>query len=92
MEKYYHSIQDWHKFADSVTDLVEEYIKYSSDINENDGLYVDESDNVSLENRDEVSDKENFHPISQLIIREDGMVEVDFEKVEELTDKYIFVR
>ena len=92
MEKWYHSIQDWHRFADAVTDLVEDYIKYSSEIDENDGIYVDENDNVSLMNRSDAPDEDNFHSILILLDMSKGMPEVSYDAVEELTDKYIFVR
>ena len=92
MEKYYHTIQDWHRFADAVTDLVEDYIKYSTDIDENDGIYVDDDDNVSLMNRHDAPDEDNFHGIDNLLEESEGMLEVKYSAVEELTDKYIFVR
>ena len=92
MEKWYHSIQDWHRFADAVADLVEDYIKYSSDIDENDGIYVDENDNVHLANREMTSDDDNFYPIIKLLDMNVDSPEVNYSAVEELTDKYIFVR
>ena len=92
MDKYYHSIQDWNRFADAVTDLITDYIKYSSWIDGNDGIYVDENDNVSLENGNEITDKDNFYPIMNLLMIEDGKHDVDYDKIQELTDKYIFVR
>ena len=92
MEKRYHSIQDWHRFADAVADLVEDYIKYSSEINENDGIYIDEDDNVSLMNRSDAPDEDNFHSILILLDMSEGMPEVSYDAIQELTDKYIFVR
>lgn len=92
MEKWYHSIQDWHRFADAVSDLVEDYIRYSTEIDENDGIYVDENDNVSIEDGRTIADKQDFHPIASLILNEGGSYEVDFDRIQELTDKYIFVR
>lgn len=92
MEKWYHSIQDWHRFADAVADLVEDYIKYSTEIDENDGIYVDEDDNVSLMNRSDAPDDDNFHSILILLDMSEGMPEVSYDAIQELTDKYIFVR
>lgn len=89
MEKWYHSIQDWNRFADAVFDLVEDYIKYSTEIDENDGIYVDENDNVSIEDGRTIADKQDFHPIVNFINNEN---EVDYDKIQQLTDKYIFVR
>ena len=89
MEKWYHSIQDWHIFADAVSDLVEDYIRYSTEIDENDGIYVDENDNVSVEDGRTIADKQDFYPIANFINNDK---EVDYDKIQELTDKYIFVR
>lgn len=89
MEKWYHSIQDWNRFADAVFDLVEDYIRYSTEIDENDGIYVDENDNVSIEDGRTIADKQDFYPIVNFINDEN---EVDYDKIQELTDKYIFVR
>ena len=92
MEKWYHSIQDWHRFADAVTDLVEDYLKYSTDIDENDGIYVDEDDNVRLMARNEAPDESDFHPIVNLLDMTQSPPELKYDAVEELVDKYIFVR
>ena len=92
MEKYYHTIQDWHRFADAVTDLVEDYIKYSTDIDENDGIYVDDDDNVSLISRNDAPDEDNYHGILNLLDMRADAPEVSYDAVQELTDKYIFVR
>ena len=92
MEKWYHSIQDWHRFADSVTELVEDYLKYSTDIDENDGIYVDKDDNVHLMARNDAPDDDNFHSILILLDMSEGMPEVSYDAIQELTDKYIFVR
>ena len=92
MEKWYHSIQDWNKFADSVTYLIADYIRFSSGIDENDGIYVDEEDNVSLMNRSDAPDEENFHGILNLLDMSGSEPEVNYDAIQELTDKYIFVR
>lgn len=92
MEKWYHSIQDWHRFADAVTDLVEDYLKYSSEIDENDGIYVDDDDNVRLMTRNEAPDESDFHPIVNLLDLSVSPPELKYDAVEELVDKYIFVR
>ena len=92
MEKWYHSIQDWHRFADAVTDLVEDYIEYSTEIDENDGIYVDEDDEVHLVSREMTSDEVNFHPIVNLLDFSESVPEVNYDAIQELTDKYIFVR
>ena len=92
MKKGYNTIQDRHRFVDAVTDLVEDYIKYSSDIVEDDGIYVDEDDNVSLMNRSDAPNEADFHSILILLDMSEGMPEVNYEAIQELTDKYIFVR
>lgn len=92
MGKWYHSIQDWHRFADAVTDLVEDYIKYSTEIDENDGIYVDEDDEVHLVSREMTSDEVNFHPIVNLLDLSESVLEVNYNAIQELTDKYIYVR
>lgn len=92
MGKWYHSIQDWHRFADAVTDLVEDYIKYSTEIDENDGIYVDEDDEVHLVSREMTSDEVNFHPIVNLLDLSESVPEVNYDAIQELTDKYIYVR
>ena len=92
MKKGYNTIQDRHRFADAVTDLVEDYIKYSSEIDDNDGIYVDEDDNVSLMNRRDAPNEADFHSILILLDMSEGMPEVNYEAIQELTDKYIFVR
>ena len=85
MEKWYHSIQDWHRFADAVTDLVEDYLKYSTDIDENDGIYVDEDDNISLMARNEAPDESDFYPIMNLLDLSESVPEVNYEAIQELT-------
>ena len=92
MEKWCHSIQDRHRFADSVADLVEDYIKYSTEIDENDGIYVDEDDEVHLVSREMTSDEVNFHPIVNLLDLSESVPEVNYDAIQELTDKYIFVK
>ena len=92
MDKYYHTIQDYHKFIDSVIDLVEDYIKYSSVIDENDGIYVDEDDNVSLMNRHDAPDEADWCRIIDLLDKDKDAPEVNYDAGEELTNKYIFVR
>ena len=92
MEKWYHSIQDWHRFSDSVIDILSEYIKYSNEIESGDGIYVDEDDNVILTDIKSTPDEENFHPIVELLDLSQSPPEIKYDKVDELTDKYIFVR
>ena len=92
MEKWYHSIQDWHRFADAVTDLVEDYIKYGNGIDENDGIYVDEDDEVSLVGLEMTPDESNFHSIINLLDLSGSIPQVNYEAIQELTDMYIFVR
>ena len=92
MKNNYHTIQDKHRFADAVIDLVEDYIKYGNGIDENDGIYVDEYDNVSLISVKEAPDESEFHPIVNLLDFSLGVPEIKFDAGEELTDKYIFVR
>lgn len=92
MEKWYHSIQDRHRFAYAVTILVEDYLKYSTEIDENDGIYVDEDDEVSLVGLEVTLDESNFHSIINLLDLSGSAPQVNFEAIQELTDKYIFIR
>lgn len=92
MGKWYHSIQDYHRFLDSVIYLVEDYIKYNNEIDENDGIYVDEDDNVSLMSRQETPDEADRYRIIDLLDKDKDTPEVNYDAVEELADKYIFVR
>ena len=92
MEKWYHTIQDWHRFADAVIDLIDEYVRYSTEIDPNDGIYVDEDDNVCLMARNEAPDESDFHSIVNLLDSSLSPPEPKYDAVEELVDKYIFVR
>ena len=92
MEKWYHTIQDWHRFADAVIDLRDEYVRYSTEIDPDDGIYVDEDDNVRLMARNEAPDESDFHSIVNLLDLALSPPEPKYDAVEELVDKYIFVR
>ena len=92
MEKYYHSIQDYYKFIDAVIDLIEDYLKYSNGIDAEDGVFVDEDDNVSLISVKDAPDASNFHSIVNLLDLSEDVPKVNYDAVEELTNKYIFVR
>ena len=48
MRKYYHTIQDQNRFIDSIINLIVDYLKYGNGIDAEDGVFVDEDDNVSL--------------------------------------------
>lgn len=92
MEKWYHTIHDWYRFTDSVIDLIDEYIRFSTEIDPDDGIYVDEDDNVRLMARNEAPDESDFHPIVNLLDLTQSPPELKYDAVEELVDKYIFVR
>ena len=92
MEKYYHSIQDYHKFIDKVIDLIVDYLKYGNGIDAEDGVFVDEDDNVSLISVKDAPDASNFHSIVNLLDLSEDVPKVNYDAVEELTNKYIFVR
>lgn len=92
MEKWYHTIQDWHRFTDSVIDLIDEYVRFSTEIDPDDGIYVDEDDNIRLIARNEAPDESDFHPIVNLLDLTQSPPELKYDAVEELVDKYIFVR
>ena len=92
MEKYYHSIQDYHKFIDTVIDVIADYLKYGNGIDAEDGVFVDEDDNVSLISVKDAPDASNFHSIVNLLDLSGDVPKVNYDAVEELTNKYIFVR
>lgn len=92
MEKWYHTIQDWHRFTDAVIDLICDYVRFSTEIDPDDGIYVDDDDNLSLIVRNEAPDEDNFHPIVNLLDMTSSPPELKYDAVDELVDKYIFVR
>lgn len=92
MEKYYHSIQDYHKFIDAVIDLIVDYLKYGNGIDAEDGVFVDEDDNVSLISVKDAPDASNFHSIVKLLDLSEDVPKVNYDAIEELTNQYIFVR
>lgn len=86
------SIQDFHRFSDRIMDIVSDYIRFSDWIDPNDGIYVDDNDEVSLLNRNDISDVDNFYPISNLLVKEGGKEWVSIDHIDDITAKYIFVR
>ena len=46
MEREY-SIQDFRRFSEKIADIVDNYIRYSTEIDENDGIFIDQEDNIS---------------------------------------------
>lgn len=89
----YSSIQDIRAFDESIFDMVEGYLKDNNNIiNENDGIYIDSNLSVSVESINDITDKDNFHPISKLVrFDENNMIEVDCDATDELANKYIFI-
>jgi len=86
------TIQDYHRFADKIMDLVSDYLRFSNWIDPDDGIYVDSKNEVSLINRKDITDTDNFYPISTFIVKEDGKEWVSIDRIDEVTAKYIFVR
>ena len=91
MKKEY-SIQDFHRFSDQIADIVADYIKYSSEVDEADGIIIDEDDNIELANCADLSDLKDFYPISTLVQGENGALVPDYDAIDDLTSRYIFVR
>lgn len=89
----YSIIQDIRAFDSAIFDMVEEYLKDNDNIvNENDGIYIDSDLNLSLVSINEVTDKDNFHSISNLVrMDENNMIEADCDATDELANKYIFI-
>ncbi len=87
-----YSIQDFHRFSDQIVGIVADYIKYSSEVDEDDGVYIDDEDNIELLNRADLPDTKDFYPISTLIHEEDGVSVPDYDAIDDLTSRYIFVR
>ena len=72
--------------------MVSDYIRFSDWIDPNDGIYVDDNDKVSLLNRNDITDTENFYPISTFLVEEEGKEWVSIDRIDDITAKYIFVR
>lgn len=89
----YSSIQDIRAFDNAIFDMVEEYLKDNNNIvNENDGIYIDSDLTLSIISINEVTDKDNFHPISSLVrLDENNVIEADCDATDELANKYIFI-
>lgn len=87
----YNSIQEYNAFISTIVDTVNDYLRYSTVIDETDGIYVDGDDEVSLVSNTDIQDKNNFYPILGLLTADDAP-EVDIDKVQDIADKYIFVR
>ena len=89
----YSSIQDIRAFDNAIFDMVEEYLKDNNTIvNENDGIYIDSDLTLSIVSINEVTYKDNFHPISSLVrLDENNMIEADCDATDELANKYIFI-
>lgn len=89
----YSSIQDVRAFDEAIFDMVEGYLKDNDNIiNENDGIYIDSDLSLSIKSINEVTNKDNFFPISKLVrMDENNMIEADCDETFELANKYIFV-
>jgi len=89
----YSSIQDVRAFDEAIFDMVEGYLKDNDNIiNENDGIYIDSDLSLSIKSINEVTNKDNFYPISKLVrMDENNMIEADCDETFELANKYIFV-
>ena len=86
------TIQDYHRFADRIMDLVSDYLRYGNWTDPDDGIYVDSENEVSLINRKDITDPDNFYPLTTFIVSEDGKELVCVDRIDEVTAKYIFVR
>ena len=86
------TIQDYHRFSDRILDLVSNYLRYSNWIDPDDGICVNGENEVSLINRKDITDTENFYTLSSFIVLEDGKEWVSIDRIDEVTAKYIFVR
>lgn len=89
----YSSIQDVRAFDEAIFDMVEGYLKDNDNIiNENDGIYIDSDLSLSIKSINEVTNKDNFYPISKLVrMDENNMIEADCDETFELANKYVFV-
>lgn len=88
------SIQDVRAFDEAIFEMVEGYLKDNDNIiNENDGIYISNDLSLSIESINDVTDRNNFYPISNLVrMDENNMIEADCDETFELANKYIFVR
>lgn len=79
-------------------DLVSDYLRFGNWIVPDDGIYVDRENEVALINRKDITDTDNFYPISSFIVldKEDDEDEelkewISFDLIDDLVAKYIFV-
>lgn len=86
------TIQDFRRFSDQLADIVIDYLKYSSEIDEMDGVHIDDDDSIELINRADLPDTKDFYPISLLIRKEDGEILPDYDVIDDITSRYVFVR
>lgn len=89
----YSSIQDVRAFDEAIFEMVEGYLKDNDNIiNENDGIYISNDLSLSIESMNDVTDRDNFYPISKLVrLDENNMIETDCDATDELANKYIFI-
>ena len=86
------TIQDFRRFSEQISDIVIDYLKYNSGIDETDGIYIDEEDSIELVNLSDLLDAKSFYPISTLIQEEGGVLAPNYDAIDDLTSQYIFVR
>ena len=86
------TIQDFRRFSEQLADVVIDYLKYSSGIDETDGVYIDEEDNIELITKANLPETKDFYPISSLILEDEGELQPDYDAIDDLTSRYIFVR
>ena len=86
-----YSIQDFHRFSDQMAVIVVDYLKYGSVIDEADGVFIDEEDNIELINKADLPNTKDFYPIISLVREDDGVLQPDYDLIDEITSRYIFV-
>ena len=86
------TIQNYHSFSNRIADIVTDYLRYSSCIDPDDGIYVDDDNDVLLTNKKDITDLANYYPISTFLIKEDGEYWISIDRIDDVTAKYVFVR
>ena len=85
------SIQDLRAFSEKVFDAVQEYLA-DGEIADNEGIYVDDSMEISIIKETDTTDADNYYPIKTLIREEDGEIVPDVDNIDDVASHYFFVR
>lgn len=86
-EKY--TLQKFRQFSETIAGLVDDYVLFHFIIDENDGIYIDEHLNITIQPRSFNTDKNHFYPLSYFVRVDEDAIVLDMDAIDELTAKYI---